>query len=265
MIIRFIKASSYGNDFMLISKNDITRKEIYDRNIGVGFDQVLTFKYIRKNIFRCIIRNKDITTAYNCFNGLRCLSLYLGVKTKIRKLYIVTKGGNYKFIRKGRKIKTIIKLYKKDFRTNMRFLYRKMFFRNILNIKQINLLLTKIYFSYIDIGNKHIITFLKERHKSKAMMIKRLITKEKVFNQDPNISIFNIKNKNITTLERGSGITLSCGTGTMASCIVLSMKMRYREIKILSSLGIVVFKKKEKCLSTIGKVCFSYSGKTLLK
>ncbi|MGX7589689.1 diaminopimelate epimerase [Candidatus Vidania fulgoroideorum] len=266
MLIRFIKVSSYGNDFMLISKKDITKREIYNRKIGIGFDQKLSIKHLKKNIFRCIIRNKDITEANNCFNGLRCIFKYLNIKTGIRKIYILTKKGSYKLTKKEEKVKTILKKYSTNFTKNIRFLYKEMFFRNILfNIKQINLLLKKIYFNYIDIGNLHIIILSNRKHKYKVKLIKKIIEDKLIFKKGVNISIFNIENKKIKTFERGSGITLSCGTGTMACCITYTMGMEYKKILIPNNLGRLVFKKTTKCLSTIGEVCFSYSGKIVIK
>ncbi|QSW37994.1 diaminopimelate epimerase [Candidatus Vidania fulgoroideae] len=265
MVLRFVKYSSYGNDFVITNDIDITIRSLYSRNVGIGFDQKISFRHRSKNVFICIIRNNDMTEASNCFNGIRCLSSYIYRKTKIRKIYVITKGGRYKFLCNKRNVKTIISQYKDNFLENMSFLYKKMFFRNICNIKQVNLLLTNIYFNYIDIGNLHLILFSTLDINNKLVFIRNLINNSDVFRNDVNISIFNTKYRKVFTYERGSGITLSCGTGTMASCLVYTLGISKKKLEILSDFGKLVFKKKIKHLSTIGFVNFSYSGKILVR
>ncbi|MGX7582607.1 diaminopimelate epimerase [Candidatus Vidania fulgoroideorum] len=221
MYLRFLKMHAYGNDFVITKDRYIIVSQFADRNCCVGYDQQICFRYLNKNIFACYILNTDGTVAYNCFNGLRCVSKYIFKVTGLSKVYLLTHLGCYKFVISDGypgKIVSFLRNPTTVFDNTFVFAYRYMFFRTIALNTQVNFFLTAYYFTYIFIGNPHAVffTFMK---KSKLLTICNKFVAHTVFLDGINVSFFDLASKTILTYERGVGFTRSCGTGILACCI----------------------------------------------
>ncbi|MGX7585856.1 diaminopimelate epimerase [Candidatus Vidania fulgoroideorum] len=253
--------NSYGNDFV-ISKMKIRRIFLSDRKIGIGFDQFITFKVVKKNIFKCLIYNKDGSEAYNCLNGLRCLSKFLSHKTKYKIIFIITKSKCIKFIIKSKK--EVVSSFPKptfNFRNEISFNYKKLFFRNIRKLTQTSFFLSKKYFSFLDIGNPHLVFFEKKPNLRDLLKIESEVKLKNLSKNGLNISILGTRKKEVITFERGAGITRSCGTGTAASCFCFLKSKNKKQLKIINKLGTLLFKKnKLNGFSFIGKANFTFRG-----
>ncbi|UOQ37975.1 Diaminopimelate epimerase [Candidatus Vidania fulgoroideae] len=258
-VFKFVKLNSYGNDFVISKNKKINKKFLYNRNLGLGFDQLIVFKIKKNKKIICRIFNSDLSEAYNCANGLRCLSFYIFKKTNLRKINIYTIFGKNVFfhIRKN-SITGEINNVNFNFLKSVKFKHKYMFFRNIKSNLQINFYLKKIYFQFINLGNFHIVFFIKKK-KSITKIIK-----EKKFENflKANISFLNFKKNKIKTLENGVGFTLSCGTGTFASCISYVMcKPLVKEIYLKNKLGELFFLNRKKKYQLTGKCSFLFYGK----
>ncbi|UOQ27832.1 Diaminopimelate epimerase [Candidatus Vidania fulgoroideae] len=262
-IFKFVKLNSYGNDFIISKNKKISKKFLYNRNLGLGFDQLIIFKIKKNKKIICRIYNSDLSEAHNCANGLRCLSFYIFKKTNLKKINIYTLfGKNVFFHVKKNTVTGEINKVNFNFLKSVKFKHKCMFFRNIKNNLQINFYLKKFYFQFINLGNFHVVFFIKKKGDiEKIIKIKKLKTFFKA-----NISFLYFKKNKIKTLENGVGFTLSCGTGTFASCISYVMcKPSVKKIYLKNKLGRLFFLNKQKKYQLTGRCSFLFYGKLFIQ
>src|SRR5690348_14835023 len=89
--ISFTKMHGLGNDFVVInatvnpvSLNQFPIQQFSDRNVGIGFDQLLVIEPSKQADFYCRIYNADGSEAEQCGNGLRCVARYLHEEKMLR-------------------------------------------------------------------------------------------------------------------------------------------------------------------------------------
>lgn len=105
MLLRFTKMHGLGNDFMMVdlisqraTLHPALIKELADRKLGIGFDQLLTVRPPENPDldFRYTIYNADGTEAEQCGNGARCFLRFVrdeGLTTK-STIKLETNTGN---------------------------------------------------------------------------------------------------------------------------------------------------------------------------
>ncbi|MGX7583033.1 hypothetical protein ACWNX6_00105 [Candidatus Vidania fulgoroideorum] len=261
MKIKFIKMNSYGNNFVIIKKYKFKKCFFSKKDIGIGFDQLISFRIIKNKKIVCRIFNYDMSEANNCANGLRCLSSFIFKKLNRKKIYLHTKSGSYSFLNKKKTIASCIKEKYLNIFKIFCFNFKKMYFRNLNKNIQINLYLKKIYFQILSLGNFHTIFFIKNEKEIKKIFN---IIKNNFF--DNNISFMLYNSNCIKTFERGVGFTLSCGTGTFASCIsYIKCKPYIKNIIIKNKLGYLKFYKKKNNKKYLeGTFHYSYVGSLII-
>ncbi len=185
MVLSFVKLNASGNDFIFIDGAcNLTASQIIylaNRNFGVGCDQVVFIenraKIDEKLTFDIRFFNSDGTAAGMCGNALRCLA---GMYLQNGETALVN-------IKNGRNTSI-----SKENNMGMVFMPPVILEKNLINI-----------------GNLHLV---------------------KVIQNDAEIeySVSNEYNKNyvkildndtifVTTIERGAGFTMACGSGICAS------------------------------------------------
>ncbi|SVD33521.1 uncharacterized protein METZ01_LOCUS386375, partial [marine metagenome] len=97
-MIYFTKMQGLGNDFIVIDniEGDISLsteeiRQLSDRRLGIGFDQLLMVESAStKGVdFRYVIFNADGSEVSQCGNGARCFALYLQKKELTNKKTII--------------------------------------------------------------------------------------------------------------------------------------------------------------------------------
>ena len=103
MLIKFTKMHGLGNDFVVIDAvrqqinlSPKTIKQLADRNMGIGCDQVLVIEPpTEKNIdFNYRIFNCDGTEVEQCGNGARCMGRYIADQRLSGKKSVLLKSKN---------------------------------------------------------------------------------------------------------------------------------------------------------------------------
>ena len=103
MLIKFTKMHGLGNDFVVIDAvrqavnlNSDIIKQLADRNLGIGCDQVLVIEPpSAKNIdFDYRIFNCDGTEVEQCGNGARCMGRYIADQNLSGKKLVRLKSKN---------------------------------------------------------------------------------------------------------------------------------------------------------------------------
>ena len=225
MTTNFIKMHGLKNDFVIIdgrekkihlSKNQI--KKIANRKIGLGCDQIIILeKPKNKKTFGFIkIFNSDGSETKACGNASRCVAFLLMKELKTKKTIIQTKAGLLNaFLKKNKEVS--VDIGKAYFKWNQIPLKRKM------NTNKLNFKINNFVNPFaVNVGNPHVVFFIKDLKKINLKKIGPKIEKLSLFPERINVNFAKILNNNKIALrvwERGAGITKACGTGASAATI----------------------------------------------
>tara|TARA_B100000686_G_scaffold354693_1_gene466456 strand:+ start:1996 stop:2817 length:822 start_codon:yes stop_codon:yes gene_type:complete len=217
----FIKMHGLGNDFVILDsrKNKFMLDEesiklISNRKLGIGCDQVIEMINSTKEDIYMKIYNSDGSEAEACGNAARCIAGLLFASSPKKEVRIETISGVLK-----------AKSEKNGF-VKVDMGRPKFFWKDIPLEKEIkNINFSKFSLNNgmaINIGNPHIVFFVKDLDSINIEEIGPLIENDPLFPNKINVEICKIINKNkiITRVwERGSGKTLACGSGACAALI----------------------------------------------
>jgi diaminopimelate epimerase len=213
MKIRFTKMHGVGNDFIVIDqlKNqyNLNASEISllsHRQFGIGFDQLLIIEASSnpKAEFKYRIFNSDGTEVEQCGNGARCFYHYIKEKnlSKHTQITVETKAG-------------LIVLSKKNKDLISADMGKPFFEKTISKL-----------FTFISIGNPHVVLHplgMDDKWDDAINYAKEIQADKVLFPQGVNVGLMKIINENnlrLKVLERGSGLTLACGSGACAATAV---------------------------------------------
>lgn len=205
----FFKMQVNGNDYIffdLLGKRNFEKKfesvqMLCDRNFGIGGDGVVLILPDANNDALMRIFNADGSEAKMCGSALSSVTLYLSEKLKKIKTKINTLSGEkIGFVFSDQSIKI------------------NMGVPTLLSAEQTEL--ETFWGNLVQIGNHHFVTFMKELDSNIANNYGPKIENHPSFPDGINVEFVRIKNKKEIEMkiwERGSGATLSCGTGACAA------------------------------------------------
>ena len=255
MKIKFSKMHGLGNSYIYIDcvrennfflyeeKIYMLAKKLSDKNFGIGADGLILILKSDKADFKMRIINSDGTEAEMCGNGIRCVGKFVYEKKLVdenkKNLEIETLAG----------IKKLELEVKNNLVRNVKVDMGKACFdvKEIGmsgNKNKVDLIVDnkKFICECVSIGNPHAVIFLDDLD-FKNLDAKKYgyeIENNICFRNRINVEFAEIKNKNcidVKVWERGSGITLACGTGACAVFAValknnLIHKNKYIKIKL---------------------------------
>ena len=230
--MKFTKMQGTGNDFIVIENFDEKIQEeelaikLCDRHFGIGSDGILYVKNSKIADIKMTIINSDGSYASMCGNGIRCFAKYVWDKNIVKKDKIKIETGD------GVK-EAILNLENnkvKEVTINMGI--------PSFNPKDIPATLDHEIIDYpiwikgksykinsLLMGVPH--TVILGQLSDFSLEQGENIEKLDIFPKGTNVNFCQIVDKNhikVRTWERGAGITLACGTGSCASCIVANKK-----------------------------------------
>ena len=217
----FIKMHGLGNDFVVLDStknqyniNKASIQLIANRKFGVGCDQVIEMKHSDKEDIYMKIYNADGTEAEACGNAARCIAGLLFASSPKKEVSIETVAGVLKAESEENG------LIKVDMGKP------KFFWKDIplsMNISEINFEeLTLKNGLAINIGNPHIVFFVKDLDAIDINRIGPLIENNSLFPEKVNVEICQLENRKkikVLVWERGAGNTLACGSGACAALV----------------------------------------------
>ena len=227
MNIKAFKMDGLGNDFIIIdqrienielSKHQIIK--ICNRNF-IGCDQLIIIKKNPKLDAELEFYNSDGSPSGACGNGTRCVADFLSKENNQKEITVWTSSGILKSNILGNNlVETEIGIPKTNW--NEIPLSKNLDTKN-LNIK----ILTKnntehIGGTAVNVGNPHIVFFVKDIENFDLKKIGPEIENHKLFPKKCNVTLAKVINKNLIKVkvwERGSGLTKACGTAACASAI----------------------------------------------
>ena len=232
-VIRFTKMQGLGNDYIYVNVMEcpISNPEEFsirwsDRRKGIGSDGLIMIGRSAIADFSMRIFNADGSEARMCGNGARCVGKYLHDKglTDKTEIRLETLSG----------IK-ILKLHMAQDGTvdtvtvNMgQGLPLKVNHGSgTLVGETLNVGEGPTVCSAIDMGNPHLVMFVKDAEKAHVSEIGPFMEHHRMFHDRANIEFAQVldrKHIRMRVWERGSGITFACGTGACATAVASAMQ-----------------------------------------
>lgn len=214
--MHFTKMQGLGNDYLYIYTMEEPRqpealaRRLSDRHFGPGADGMIWILPSRSADFRMRIFNADGSEAKMCGNGIRCLGKYVydnGLTDKT-ELTVETLSGLRRLTlhpgSDGRIASVSVKM-------------------GMARVeKPLSLALPETSLSCIpvSVGNPHAVTFVKNVSAVPLAVWGPLVEKYSTFHDGVNaefVEVLSSRCFRMRVWERGSGITLACGTGACAS------------------------------------------------
>lgn len=247
MGIRFTKMHGLGNDYVYVDcfKQRVRQPEklavaISDRHFGVGADGLILILPSQKADVRMRIFNADGSEAQMCGNGIRCVAKYVYDHGLARKktLTVETLAGvkTLKLFTSGGKVNKVTvdmgepRLKKADIpmvtETQPARRSTKADEDEPAEDCAINAPLTvddeTFEVTCVNVGNPHCVIFVKDVSTVPLERLGPKIEHHPAFPERINVHFVQVispKEVRMRTWERGSGLTLGCGTGATAVCV----------------------------------------------
>lgn len=213
--MKFTKMQGLGNDYLYVygevPKNIVDLSvRLSDRHFGAGSDGMIYIAPSDKADFLMRIFNADGSEAKMCGNGIRCVGKYVYDKgyTSKKELKIDTQSG-IKYLTlvtdENNKVKEVtVDMGKGVFEDE----------------KTLNVSGEELKYIPVSMGNPHAVFFTDDINKVELDSIGPLIEHHEVFPGGVNAEFVEVIFENeirMRVWERGSGITMACGTGACAS------------------------------------------------
>ena len=213
-----------GNDFMVVDNTDgdinfsvEQIRNLSDRHLGVGFDQLLVVESSTSPgiDFRYVIYNADGSEVAQCGNGARCFARFVTQKSLTTRNPIVVETHS-----------SVITLH-----INADNTVRVDMGNPSFALDSIPLIAPEIQPTYeieglemgvLSMGNPHCVLIVEELLTLDIASISTKIQSNKALPNQANIGFMQIVNRseiNLRVYERGSGETLACGSGACAAVV----------------------------------------------
>ncbi len=213
--MKFTKMQGLGNDYLYIysEKEPVNpvelSKRLSDRHFGAGSDGIVYILPSATADFKMRIFNADGSEAKMCGNGIRCVGKYLfdkGYTTK-KNLKIETLSG----------IKTL-SLSVKDGKVREVSVHMG---KAVVGVEKVLTVCGQALRCIpVSVGNPHCVVFTENAEEAPLTTVGAALEKHPAFEGGVNAEFVQFLGNNelrMRVWERGSGITLACGTGACAS------------------------------------------------
>jgi diaminopimelate epimerase len=240
-----------GNDYVFVdcfrervANPAQTARQISDRHLGVGSDGLILICPSRKANARMRIFNADGSEAEMCGNGIRCVAKYV-FEHKLAKpgaavsmgdgakypasLKIETKAGVLALglLLRGKSVKGVcVNMGEPIFRP--KDIPVKLSGERVIE-RPIEVLGQRLPVTCVSMGNPHAVFFCDEVDGIELERLGPAIENHELFPKHTNVHFVEVVTKGkfrMRTWERGSGITLACGTGACACSVAAAVTGR---------------------------------------
>ena len=251
-VINAFRMDGLGNNFIIIDRREssinVSKEKIlelsnrvsFHRNIG--FDQLIFIEKEINKVFPITIFNSDGNEISACGNGSRCVAYLLSKDLNIKKIKLKTNNRILEANIVG-DFNVKLGMGKPIFDWDKIPLIKKLDYDNItLSIDG------KTFAGgySLNVGNPHIVFFVKDCFKYNLKVLGPKIENHKIFPEKVNVTFAQIIDKNNITVnvwERGAGLTKACGTAACATAVAsLSKKLTEDNINIKFEEGVLNIK-----------------------
>ena len=243
--MKFTKMQGTGNDYVYVNcfaekvKNPVKLARIIsDRHFGIGGDGLILICPSKRADVKMRMFNADGSEAEMCGNGIRCVAKYAyehklvkagkpivipGQSPCRKSLNIETGNGVLKvglFINRKNKVEKVCVNMGQPILTP-KDIPVKLAGEKIVE-HPINIMGKKLRMTCISMGNPHTVFFCNDVESVDLEKLGPAIERHELFPNRVNVHFVQVLGRNefkVRTWERGSGITLACGTGACACCV----------------------------------------------
>lgn len=243
--MKFAKIHGLGNDFVIVNHQELPHDDyktlairVCDRHFGIGADGLILVFPSETADFKMRIFNIDGSEAEMCGNGIRCFAKYLYEHelTHENKITIETLAGiiiPHLIINNGKVDQVRVDMGEPRLKRSEipAIGNEERVVDEPLEVKE------QIYrITGVSMGNPHCITFVDHVDDIVLDTIGPMIETHSFFPQKTNVEFIEVVDRDeikMRVWERGSGITLACGTGACASVVacILNEKTE-RKVKV---------------------------------
>lgn len=211
--MRFTKMHGLGNDYLYyygeLKHPEELSIQLSDRHFGIGSDGIITIAPSTIADFKMRIFNADGSEAKMCGNGIRCVGKYVYEKgyTDKKQLEIETLSG----------IRKLELLTSEGEVCSVRVDMGKAAVEKPVTI-QVDA--KEVICTPVSMGNPHAVIFVEDVEHAPLDTIGAKMEKHEFFPDGVNVEFVEKMEGNMLRMrvwERGSGITMACGTGACAS------------------------------------------------
>lgn len=219
--MHFTKMHGLGNDYLYVygevpeNVAELSVK-LSDRHFGAGSDGMVYICPSSIADFKMRVFNADGSEAKMCGNGIRCVGKFLYDKgyTDQKYLRIETLSGirTLNLLVVGGKVKSVtVDMGKAEIRDDM-----------TLSVDGINVTCIPV-----SMGNPHAVLFVDDMDAAPLTTLGPKIERHEAFPDGVNVEFVQVVGENelrMRVWERGSGVTMACGTGACASAMTAVSK-----------------------------------------
>ena len=221
--MHFTKMHGLGNDYLYVygevpSNIEELSTKLSERHFGAGSDGMIYISPSAVADFKMRIFNADGSEAKMCGNGIRCVGKYVYDKgyTDKKNLTVETLSG-IKTLELGvsfGKVKSVtVDMGQAVPDEDM-----------TLNVDGETVILTPV-----SVGNPHAVIFVDDIEKAPLITLGTKIEHHEAFSDGVNVEFVQVLGNSelrMRVWERGSGVTMACGTGACASAVA-AVKKKY--------------------------------------
>lgn len=222
--LRFMKMHGAGNDFVVIDSRgrgaQMTAglaKALGDRNRGVGFDQLAEITASDDADFGLVFWNSDGSQAGACGNATRCVSDYVMQDLGADRVSLVTARGGLRAERA------------EDGRVWVNMGQPQMDWQSIPLAREVDHLHLPLPGDPVAVGmgNPHCVHFVEDATAVDLARLGPAIEHDPLFPQRTNVEFAQLLSPcriRMRVWERGTGITLACGSGACATAVAAHLR-----------------------------------------
>ena len=220
--MRFTKMHGLGNDYIYVygevpeNIKELSVK-LSDRHFGVGSDGMIYISPSDIADFKMRIFNADGSEAKMCGNGIRCVGKY-----------VYDKGYTYKT---HLKVETLSGIKHLDLQVAGSSKVKKVTVNMGQSVPDKEMKLdidgTIVTLIPVSVGNPHAVIFVDDIDKAPLTILGPKIERHEAFPDGVNVEFVQVLSPNelrMRVWERGSGVTMACGTGACASTMAAISK-----------------------------------------
>ena len=212
--MHFTKMHGLGNDYLYVYGEvpeniaELSRR-LSDRHFGAGSDGMIYISPSDTADFKMRIFNADGSEAKMCGNGIRCVGKYVYDKgyTDQTSLAIETLSGIRTLdlqVRAGKVTSASVDMGKAAVGEDLTVVLDG----------------SAVTGTPVSVGNPHFVLFVKDAENAPLETLGARLEKHEAFPQGVNVEFVQVLARNrlrMRVWERGSGVTMACGTGACAS------------------------------------------------
>ena len=214
-MMKFTKMHGLGNDYLYVyatqepvDPSSLSRR-LSDRHFGAGSDGMIWILPSKIADYKMRIFNADGSEAMMCGNGIRCVGKY-----------VYDKGYTNKTTLKVETLSGIKVLNLQVVNNHVEQVSVDMGKAEIGTISSLNIEGETVIYQPVSMGNPHAVIFVDDISKAPLTTLGPIIERHPTFKDGVNVEFVQVKDDHTLRMrvwERGSGVTMACGTGACAS------------------------------------------------